>query len=271
MFVRHGETKQAKDMKVALDQTGIVNGKAVGTRDRVVGWLAANGGVEDPSGMASTALARAIGYPGSSIAFAQLLSSMERSGLIEREVRGKRTYGVTLTEQGKERATTIIGAGPRGEALRRPSALGTPSVDPAPAERHAPAEKVVDYDELARRMLYQVARRLAGDEARLSEDRQTLRQGSDHHVDQLEQRVHVLETEFARDQAARLALERQNTELRSQLERIRADLGGESRRPLRPHNAPLADQVDRRDIALLQRLLMERQAGGRMADNANSA
>ena len=47
-------------------------------------------------GMASTRLAAAVGYPGSSVAFAQLLSGMERSGLIERDVRGKRTYRIRL-------------------------------------------------------------------------------------------------------------------------------------------------------------------------------
>ena len=69
--------------------------RAVGTRDRVMSHLAASGEIRDATGMASTALAEAIGYPGSSVAFAQLLSGMERSGLIEREVRGKRTYRIT--------------------------------------------------------------------------------------------------------------------------------------------------------------------------------
>ena len=49
--------------------------------------------------MASTRLAEAVGYPGSSVAFAQLLSGMERDGLINREVRGKRTYRITLSAQ----------------------------------------------------------------------------------------------------------------------------------------------------------------------------
>ena len=47
--------------------------------------------------MASTRLAEAVGYPGSSVAFAQLLSGMERDGLISREVRGKRTYRIALS------------------------------------------------------------------------------------------------------------------------------------------------------------------------------
>jgi len=59
---------------------------------------------------ASTRLAVAVGYPGSSVAFAQLLSGMERSGLIEREVRGKRTYRIRLGP------VTIAGPGGLGGA-----------------------------------------------------------------------------------------------------------------------------------------------------------
>ena len=69
--------------------------RAVGTRDRVMAHLLMTGDVTDPSGLASTVPAEAVGYPGSSVAFAQLLSGMERSGLIKREVRGKRTYRIT--------------------------------------------------------------------------------------------------------------------------------------------------------------------------------
>src|SRR5579859_3877985 len=71
--------------------------RAVGTRDRIMSHLAQAGSITDEAGMASAVLAREIGYPGSSIAFAQLLSGMERSGLIEREVRGKRTYRIRPT------------------------------------------------------------------------------------------------------------------------------------------------------------------------------
>src|ERR1700746_3667966 len=82
--------------------------RAVGTRGNVVAYLAAHGEITDPKGMAATAVAEAIGYPGSSAAFAQLLSGMERSGLIEREVRGKRTYRIGL---GLARAGGGRGAG----------------------------------------------------------------------------------------------------------------------------------------------------------------
>src|SRR3984957_8581577 len=70
--------------------------RAVGTREHVVAYLTDNAELFDPGGMASTRLAAAVGYPGSSVAFAQLLSGMERSGMIEREVRGKRTYRIRL-------------------------------------------------------------------------------------------------------------------------------------------------------------------------------
>src|SRR5215468_2111034 len=70
--------------------------RAVGTRDRIVAYLADITEISDPTGMASTRLAEAVGYPGSSVAFAQLLSGMERDSLIKREVRGKRTYRIIL-------------------------------------------------------------------------------------------------------------------------------------------------------------------------------
>ena len=56
--------------------------------------LARVGEVSDHTGKASTVLAATIGYPGSSVAFAQLLTGMERAGLIQREIRGKRTYRI---------------------------------------------------------------------------------------------------------------------------------------------------------------------------------
>jgi hypothetical protein len=95
--------------------------------------------------MASTRLAEAVGYPGSSVAFAQLLSGMERDGLIRREVRGKRTYRITLSGPPAARRA----AGPVKPADPVPSAV--PVVFPA----------VVDYDELADRVIIRLLRRIA--------------------------------------------------------------------------------------------------------------
>jgi hypothetical protein len=95
--------------------------------------------------MASTRLAEAVGYPGSSVAFAQLLSGMQRDGLISREVRGKRTYRIALAGQP---------AGRRGDDAGQEQGTDRPSVPVA-----FPA--VIDYDELADRVIVRLLRRIA--------------------------------------------------------------------------------------------------------------
>ena len=122
--------------------------------------------------MASTRLAEAVGYPGSSVAFAQLLSGMERDGLITREVRGKRTYritvapGVTPGRTHLGRADAASNGHPEGTAIRAAGAgiTALPADDdliPAVIGLAASSAQAFDYDELARRLLVQVIRRLA--------------------------------------------------------------------------------------------------------------
>lgn len=237
-------------------------GKTVGARDRVVTWLAASGAVDDPSGMASASLARSIGYPGSSIAFAQLLSGMERSGLITRDVRGKRTYRVELTEAGRERAAGGGGV-PRRTPVRGRSTEVTPSRGASTGVRAAEVDEVVDYDELARRLLRQVARRLVGtDEGEREAAAGERERVADSVVDALEQRVSALESELSAARAARMALEEKNEQLRVDLERIRSalDAEGPRRRPVRTLASPPAEEIDHREIALLRQLLSEHEA-----------
>jgi hypothetical protein len=119
----------------------------VGTRDRIVAHLALVAEVADGTGMASTRLAEAVGYPGSSVAFAQLLSGMERDGLISREVRGKRTYRIALSALS---ALSAQGAPGRAEPPLRAEGGGLPAF-PGSA----------DYDELADRVIIRLVRRLA--------------------------------------------------------------------------------------------------------------
>ena len=134
--------------------------RAVGTREHIIAYLTEVNELFEANGMASTQLAAAVGYPGSSVAFAQLLSGMERSGLIEREVRGKRTYRISLAP------AHAIGSG---------RAAGIPEVAMAVGVR-GPGEvgsgigaAGFDYDELARRLLVQVVRRLAAAEPEASQ------------------------------------------------------------------------------------------------------
>lgn len=130
-----------------------VRKRATGIREQVVAFLTEAGGeIYDRDGMASRSLAEAVRYPGSSIAFAQLLSGMERAGIITREVRGKRTYRITLGD--------FDGFGPAPPRLDVPVA----QVDPVPAgDNGTPPMPEFDYDELARRLLVQVARKLASE------------------------------------------------------------------------------------------------------------
>jgi hypothetical protein len=63
-------------------------------RTRIRQFLASSGPIVDPSGYATGVLKDAIGYSGSSVAFIQLIASMDRDGEIERDIRGKRTYRI---------------------------------------------------------------------------------------------------------------------------------------------------------------------------------
>jgi len=145
----------------------VVRRRAVGTRDQIITHLLAVGDITDPTGMASTRLAEAVGYPGSSVAFAQLLSGMERDGLVAREVRGKRTYRITLPEGAAEaRAAKASAAGltslPAGVALPgQASSAGERADDGLLPSAGLPAADGIDYDELARRLLVQVLRKLS--------------------------------------------------------------------------------------------------------------
>jgi hypothetical protein len=159
-------------------------------------YLRAVGEVSDQGGLASTALAEAVGYPGSSLAFAQLLSAMERSGLIEREVRGRRTYRITLAPaaaapaRDREPGASGWPADQADQADQaEPADLTRPTVPGVSARPAAPRAAVareagrqaaprggtgvpepgpepgaivgLDYDELARRLLIEVVHRLA--------------------------------------------------------------------------------------------------------------
>ena len=162
--------------------------RAVGTREHIISYLTEVGELFDANGMASTRLAAAVGYPGSSVAFAQLLSGMERSGLIEREVRGKRTYRIRLGPAqvggtmrrprwrrrrvgaagvaglaGAAGAARAMGPGSRGDGRGRRGDGGRGWQGGGRGGRAGGRRRAAgfDYDELARRLLVQVVRRLA--------------------------------------------------------------------------------------------------------------
>ncbi len=227
-----------------------VRRRAVGTRDRIVGHLAAVTEIADPAGMASTRLAEAVGYPGSSVAFAQLLSGMERDGLIAREVRGKRTYRITLSS-----SATLDSGPPAGlaadagehaalEYAAREHAVGgsagaVPGFAAAAANGADPATEAspaagLDYDELARRLLIQVVRRLAASPT------------------DLEQTVAGLERELVTAWTRHGTLTAENVRLREQLRESQRNLDLLRQRSPR---LEITDELDKTEVVVLERLL----------------
>jgi hypothetical protein len=209
------------------DGKKVVRKRATGTREHVVAFLTEAGELYDKDGLASTRLAEAVGYPGSSVAFAQLLSGMERSGLIVREVHGKRTYRITLGD--------VEGFGPVSRAV-------ADGGGPAVVARAVPGE--FDYDELARRLLVQVVRRLAaGPEA----SPRPAPAGDDDTVAGLEHELASAWTKHGK-------LAEENIRLREQLRTAQRSLAM-ARDQFR--RLPITSDLDSSEVVLLQRLLQQ--------------
>jgi hypothetical protein len=198
------------------------------------------------------------------VAFAQLLSGMERDGLIVREVRGKRTYRIILAPgvqpgRGKAGDATAGSAAQSGEGRTAgPAIIGLPSA----------AVPAFDYDELARRLLIQVIKRLA-----------TPPEGQEGVVDDLERELTV-----ARDRASSLATE--NRKLREQLRQVQSSLDA-ARQALDPASedagdfvpgsvkglrgtSPVADELSDAEVVLLERLVSPARDATRDADAIES-
>ena len=219
--------------------------RAVGTREHIISYVTEVGELFDANGMASTRLAAAVGYPGSSVAFAQLLSGMERSGLIEREVRGKRTYRIRL---GPVAIAGPAGVGALGGSARIPFQAGVPRVGAGAAGIAAaggiPAAGTAgfDYDELARRLLVQVVRRLAATDPEASQPAPS----------ELQQTVTGLEYELATAWTKHGKLAEENVRLREQLSAAQRSLAQAAERV---RKLPVSTGLDSSEVVLLQRLL----------------
>jgi hypothetical protein len=230
--------------------------RAVGTREHIIAYLSEADELFDANGMASTQLAAAVGYPGSSVAFAQLLSGMERSGLIEREVRGKRTYRISLgpvhAAGPAPGARPAYGAGPGG-AARVPSgvaASGAGAVGGGTGdETGAPG---FDYDELARRLLVQVVRRLAAADLEVSPADRSASDRSAPDRLALQETVTGLEYELATAWTKHGKLAEENVRLREQLKAAQRSLALAAERVRR---LPVSTDLDSSEVMLLQRLL----------------
>jgi hypothetical protein len=243
--------------------------------------LARVGEVSDHTGKASTLLAATIGYPGSSVAFAQLLTGMERAGLIQREIRGKRTYRIIpgpaawadgapapgVTEPGPAAAEPSGGASRRtgtGTRSARERTAHPATAEAAVADVAAGAAAGaaaadldwpggLDYDELARRLLVQVVRRLAGPDS----GRSPGEPGAAAELDQpaaaaLQETVASLEQKLASATTRQRKLAEENSRLREQLRAAEQSLAEAQERA---SAEALAGRFDRAEVLLLERLL----------------
>jgi hypothetical protein len=188
------------------------------------------------------------------VAFAQLLSGMERSGLIEREVRGKRTYRISLGQAGgtmrTDGAALAGGPGP-GHApgpFGRKHRSGEPEAPSAEADAAVGANGF-DYDELARRLLVQVVRRLAA--------------AGPAPADQsaLQRTVTGLEYELATAWSKHGKLAEENVRLREQLKAAQRSLALAAEQVRR---LPVSTGLDSSEVMLLQRLLAPAGPDGRV-------
>jgi hypothetical protein len=229
--------------------------RAVGTRDRIMTHLLMVGEVRDASGMASTALAEAIAYPGSSIAFAQLLSGMERSGLIEREVRGKRTYRITPVARARPGAVQPHGG--------RPPAGGESGSRVTVAEGED-----FDYDELARRLLLQVVQRLGAPPGRSPEPADVTEPGGDADSDaSLARAVAGLEHKLASVRSKQRRLTEENAKLREQLRAAQESL---TQAQERADAERIAGRLNSAEVSLLERLLSPLRDKGTRQEEAGA-
>ena len=222
--------------------------RAVGTREHIISYVTEVGELFDANGMASTRLAAAVGYPGSSVAFAQLLSGMERSGLIEREVRGKRTYRIRLGPVAGRLSGSVpdavprVAVGPAALAAGGLPAGGLPAGALPAGGLPAAGTAGFDYDELARRLLVQVVRRLAANDPDASQPAPS----------ELQQTVTGLEYELATAWTKHGKLAEENVRLREQLKAAQRSLAMAAERV---RQLPVSTGLDSSEVVLLQRLL----------------
>ena len=238
----------------------------MGTRERIIAYLAETGELFDANGMASTHLAAAVGYPGSSVAFAQLLSGMERSGLIEREVRGKRTYRIAL---GPARAASPGGA---ARATGRTAPVGAMAgASAGPSAGAGGAAGGFDYDELARRLLVQVVRRLAatdGGASGLKGSAAAAGQPTASDPSVLQETVSSLKYELATAWTKHGKLAEENVRLREQLKAAQRSLAMAAEQARR---LPTGTDLNSSEVMLLQRLLTSEPAADGADESATEA
>jgi len=196
------------------------------TRQQVAEYLTQHGPLEDVTGRATAKLMKALGCAGPVANFTQLISNMDRSGQITREVRGKRTYRITV------------------------AAGDLPvSVDERPDELET-AE--MDYDKVASALLIQVVQNLTKGASGGENDGSWARR----RIERLERRIDELERDLSQSRAASKTLAAERDELRLQLEHSEGNLALLTDRVAtqKPRESHLSRLLDADERALLHQL-----------------
>ena len=165
----------------------------VTVRARITQYLASNGPIEDSSGRATGRLKTAVAYGGGDQAFSQIMSSMADAGELLREVRGKRTYRISVSGSNEVKNNTVV--------------------DDKMIDNGG-----MDYDELAASLLARVTQVLSASE------REKTTSGADpaawarRRIDQLEVRIAALQRDLASARADVQVVADERDELRGRLE-----------------------------------------------------
>ncbi|MGH9919272.1 MAG: hypothetical protein ACRD6W_10470 [Nitrososphaerales archaeon] len=137
----------------------------------------------------------AVGYEGSDTAFTQLVSAMAKSGALVRDLRGKRTYRLSLNANTQMPRSAITADGDEPESL-------------------------MDFDELAAALLARVTRILA-----TPTDSSDSSSWARRRLEQLESRNTALQREVARAKAELEAVTVERDTLKAQLDAAQHNLG----------------------------------------------
>jgi hypothetical protein len=208
-------------------------------RNRIVEYLAQQGAVADSSGKATSVLKKAIGYEGTDAGFTQVVAAMAKAGLLNRQIRGKRTY--RISNSANNGRSTVSGNGADGEGP-------------------------MDYDELAAALLAQVTRAAAAP-TDVSESATWARR----RLEQLEARNAALQRDVARANAETESIAAERDILQTQLEAAQHNLSLLTERlqePRRPHQGRAAERLGPDEQTLLNQLRHRRPARATSSERA---
>lgn len=219
------------------------------TRAQILTFLATKGPIVDPSGHANRKLRDSLGFDGSTGAFTQMLAAMDQAGLVQRTIKGRRTYSIQLGPA----AQNFADAEPREAAP--PQAAPPQAVPGTAVERAEPQSKQFDYDEMAAAVLRSLGRLLTAAPAatQVIPERSVTPSASQRRIVNLERTVTALEKDLARTRAERNEALERTAQLQQRLESAEKNVELLRERS-RPRRAQPRAQLDEEEAMILRRL-----------------